>query len=228
MVRLLLFASRPIGNSPRRVASQAEARCRRTKCLLGELALHLSLHCLSQPKYLCRPSRSLTASLPLTQSRYVSHGPRFFYAGEALLRRDIQYDFLAHVFGDATFRFTPPQYPPTIAPLFPTDRTWSFAELYLDAIANSGKAARNLKDKMAESQAFAVAFGKVALLINAGRINTTISCQSTRHPRFTAQKLTRSPLKSIPKCERSLGHITLSRPCNATISPGETFRTRRG
>jgi Ino eighty subunit 1 len=46
-------------------------------------------------------------------------------------------------------------------------------QLYLDALANSPKAQKTLKDKMAESQAFAVAFAQLALLINLGRLNTT-------------------------------------------------------
>lgn len=75
------------------------------------------------------------------------------------------------------FANRPHSYPNPTSPLFPTNRTWSFAELYLDCTANSQKATRNLKDKMAESQEFAVNFAKLCLLVNVGRINTTIACK---------------------------------------------------
>lgn len=72
--------------------------------------------------------------------------------------------------------------------LFPTDRQWSFAELYLDCIANSQKSTKNLKDKMVESQIFSVNYGKISLLINVGRINTTIACKLLRlNSLFTLQ-----------------------------------------
>lgn len=97
--------------------------------------------------------------------------------GCALLRRDLQWDALEAIFTSPTPRFTPPTYTDTAVPLFPTDRTWSFAELYLDCLANSSKANKNLKDKMSESTAFAVNFAKLCLLINVGRINTTLACE---------------------------------------------------
>lgn len=95
--------------------------------------------------------------------------------GAPLLRRDLQWDALEAIFTAVSPRFTPPTYTDEALPLFPTDRSWSFAELYLDCIANSNKANRNLKDKMSESTAFAVNFAKLCLLINVGRINTTLA-----------------------------------------------------
>jgi hypothetical protein len=97
--------------------------------------------------------------------------------GAPLLRRVLQWDALETIFTAVEPRFTPPSYSDAALPLFPTDRTWSFAELYLDCIANSSKANRNLKDKMSESTAFAVNFAKLCLLINVGRINTTLACE---------------------------------------------------
>lgn len=97
--------------------------------------------------------------------------------GGALFRRDLQWDVLENIFNSVTYRFTPPQYPDEWTALFPQDRTWSFAELFLDCIANSSKANKNLKDKMNESTGFAVNFSKLCLLINVGRINTTLACK---------------------------------------------------
>lgn len=95
--------------------------------------------------------------------------------GEPLMRKDIQFDLLSFIFGNAHFRFTPPRYSSPAAALFPTDRQWTYAELFLDSLANSPKAAKNLREKMAESQQFAVGFAKVGLLINTGRLNTTVA-----------------------------------------------------
>jgi hypothetical protein len=80
---------------------------------------------------------------------------------------------LTLMFSNNEYRFTPPAYTHASLPLFPTDRTWSFAELYLDCLANSSKAHKSLKEKMAESQEYAVDFAKIGLLINLGRLNTT-------------------------------------------------------
>jgi Ino eighty subunit 1 len=92
------------------------------------------------------------------------------------MRHDLQWDALSLIFSNISYRFTPPSYPHPSTPLFPTDRTWSFAELYLDCISNSSRANKSLKDKMSESTDFAVNFGKLCLLINVGRINTTLAC----------------------------------------------------
>ena len=89
--------------------------------------------------------------------------------GDPLLRHDLQWDALQLIFDgrscsihravliliivrrtDTHFQFTPPTYPNPESPLFPTDRTWTFAELYLDCLANSSKATRTQRDKMAE------------------------------------------------------------------------------
>ncbi|KAK9897574.1 hypothetical protein P389DRAFT_58571 [Cystobasidium minutum MCA 4210] len=129
------------------------------------------------------PGAAGSAASTSTAAANITHQP---YAplkppdGTALLRRDLQWDALEHIFTSPTPRFTPPNYAEadsnvSATPLFPTDRSWSFAELYLDCLANSSKANKNLKDKMSESTAFAVNFAKLCLLINVGRINTTLA-----------------------------------------------------
>ena len=96
--------------------------------------------------------------------------------GDPLTREDLQMTLLTLLFQDTEFRFTPPAYPDALKALFPTDRTWSFAELYLDCLANSSKANKNLKDKMGESTSYAVSFAQLCFLINIGRMNTTLAC----------------------------------------------------
>lgn len=89
------------------------------------------------------------------------------------------FDFLAFVFSNSEYMFTPPTYTTENAALFPTDRQWSFAELYLDCLASSSKAGKTLREKMSESQEYAVNFAKICLLVNLNRLNTTHACKSS-------------------------------------------------
>jgi Ino eighty subunit 1 len=93
--------------------------------------------------------------------------------GEPLTRVDIQYDVLSTIFHDTHAVFTDP---------YPSDDTptakITFHDLYLKTILQSPKATKALKDKMADSPAFAEDFAMLALLVNVGRVNTTMSCKS--------------------------------------------------
>jgi Ino eighty subunit 1 len=91
--------------------------------------------------------------------------------GEPLTRSDIQYDVLYNIFRDTHDVFTDP-YPPDVKP----PPKICFRDLYLKYILHSPKATKALKDKMSDSQTFAEDFGMLALLVNVGRINTTMSC----------------------------------------------------
>jgi Ino eighty subunit 1 len=93
--------------------------------------------------------------------------------GQPLTRVDIQFDFLNAVFADSHAVFTNP---------YAGDDTTTcpkvtFRELYVNSILHSPKATKVLKDKMAESAMFAVDFAMLALLVNVGRVNTTMSCE---------------------------------------------------
>jgi Ino eighty subunit 1 len=88
--------------------------------------------------------------------------------GEPLTRSDIQYDLLSAIFNDNTNAFTNP---------WKFSRLTSFKDLYIDGILNSPKATKALKDKMISSSQFATSFAMLALLVNVGRINTTMSCK---------------------------------------------------
>jgi Ino eighty subunit 1 len=93
--------------------------------------------------------------------------------GEPLTRADIQYDVLNAIFSEKTPAFTDPYNSSEDAPKV------CFRDLYIKAIMNSSKATKALKDKMAESSDFAEDFAMLALLVNVGRINTTMSCENS-------------------------------------------------
>jgi Ino eighty subunit 1 len=110
-------------------------------------------------------------------SRRPSPTPRRIVAlkradGEPLTRLDVQYDFLHAIFGDSHSVFTNP-YPTNGAQ--PSDKL-CFRDLYIESISHSPKATKALKDKMTESSVFSLDFAMLSLLVNVGRINTTMSC----------------------------------------------------
>jgi Ino eighty subunit 1 len=90
--------------------------------------------------------------------------------GIPLWRKDIQYDFLRHVFED----------PNRVFHKFsdgPGGDTYTFADIYLDAMANSSKCSKILKDKLLTERPAAINMAMVCLLVNVGRMNTTLNCK---------------------------------------------------
>ncbi|TFK57390.1 hypothetical protein OE88DRAFT_126203 [Heliocybe sulcata] len=87
---------------------------------------------------------------------------------EPLTRKDVQYALLHYIFSDTNRVFTDPS--PGKA-----GNKVTFSDLYIGALFNSSKCSKVLKDKMAETPAFAVEFAKICLLTNVGRINTTMA-----------------------------------------------------
>lgn len=87
--------------------------------------------------------------------------------GVPLWRKDIQYEFLRLVFDDEKPVFT----------RF-SDKTGghTFADIYIDAMAKSSKTSKILKEKLAQDHASAVSMAMVCLLVNVGRMNTTLNC----------------------------------------------------
>lgn len=98
--------------------------------------------------------------------------------GEPLWRKDIQYDFLKHVFEDDTACFTNSYEPQTIG-------KQTFANLYIDAMARSSKTSKILRDKLLTEHEPAKNMAMVCLLVNLGRMNTTLNCGL---PRFSFLK----------------------------------------
>lgn len=89
--------------------------------------------------------------------------------GVPLWRKDIQYEFLKLVFDDDK-------------PVFHkvSDGTFghTFADIYLDAMAKSSKCSKILKDKLLTEREPAKNMAMVCLLVNVGRMNTTLNCMS--------------------------------------------------
>lgn len=86
--------------------------------------------------------------------------------GIPLWRKDIQYDFLRLVFYDQTRCFT--KY---------SDGTkgHTFTDIYIDAMAKSSKCSKILKEKLMQDQDGAISMAMVCLLVNVGRMNTTLN-----------------------------------------------------
>ncbi|KAI1438240.1 hypothetical protein GGR50DRAFT_483808 [Xylaria sp. CBS 124048] len=88
--------------------------------------------------------------------------------GEPLWRRDIQYDFLRAVFDDETKVFTNSYEPSSL-------EKQSFADLYIDTMARSSKTSKVLRDKLLSDREAAKGMAMVCLLVNVGRMNTTLN-----------------------------------------------------
>ncbi|KAI8945273.1 hypothetical protein F4801DRAFT_568695 [Xylaria longipes] len=88
--------------------------------------------------------------------------------GEPLWRRDIQYDFLRAVFDDDTMVFTNSYEPGN-------SEKQSFADLYIDTMARSSKTSKVLRDKLLSDREAAKGMAMVCLLVNVGRMNTTLN-----------------------------------------------------
>ncbi|KAK5011308.1 hypothetical protein LTR60_004786, partial [Cryomyces antarcticus] len=86
--------------------------------------------------------------------------------GVPLWRKDIQYEFLRTVFEDETAVFT--KY---------SDGTkgHTFADIYIDAMAKSSKCSKILKEKLLTEPKAAINMAMVCLLVNVGRMNTTLN-----------------------------------------------------
>lgn len=104
--------------------------------------------------------------------------------GEALWREDIQYDFLHAVFTDPTRAFTNPH-----------DKTQkcTFADIYLDAMARSSKCSKILAEKLLGDRQAGIKIAMVCLLVNSGRMNTTLNF----FPEMKTQLRTYHPIPSL-------------------------------
>ena len=87
--------------------------------------------------------------------------------GIPLWRRDIQFAFLRCVFEDKT---------PVFTMASDCSKGHTFADIYIDAMARSSKTSRILKDKLMTDRIAALNMAMVCLLVNVGRMNTTLNC----------------------------------------------------
>ncbi|KAL5317796.1 hypothetical protein ACEPPN_014896 [Leptodophora sp. 'Broadleaf-Isolate-01'] len=87
--------------------------------------------------------------------------------GEPLWRKDIQYDFLKAVFDDRREVFT--------NSYDPSRPRQNFADMYIDTMARSSKTSKILRDKLLTEHEPAKNMAMVCLLVNLGRMNTTLN-----------------------------------------------------
>ena len=118
---------------------------------------------------------------------------------EPLTREDLQYDLLYYIFTDNTKAF--------VDYLAPEQPVVNFCDLYVNALYNSPKCSKVLKDKMVETPAFAIEFAKIALLTNVGRINTTMACESPSETSSTPALIRAPAYRSLPRDEDSFTEL---------------------
>lgn len=106
--------------------------------------------------------------------------------GDPLWRRDIQYDFLKAIFDNPKPAFTNSYEPETMP-------KQCFADLYIDTMARSSKTSKVLRDKLLSDREAAKGMAMVCLLVNIGRMNTTLNCKlesrHTCHPFLVFRRL---------------------------------------
>ncbi|KAH9857930.1 hypothetical protein C2E23DRAFT_919441 [Lenzites betulinus] len=132
---------------------------------------------------------------------------------EPLTREDLQYDLLYYIFTDSTVAF--------VDNLAPQRPRVNFCDLYVNALYNSPKCSKVLKDKMVETPAFAIEFAKIALLTNVGRINTTMAF----FPEMKTALRSYHPVPSLQKTDGNLQDAPRIKNClKAALLPNE-FKT---
>ncbi|KAH9004191.1 hypothetical protein EDB86DRAFT_3072540 [Lactarius hatsudake] len=117
---------------------------------------------------------------------------------EPLTRRDLQHDFLRHVFASQERVFTDPTLSSTQGNDSPSTAT--FRDLYVHALMSSPRCSKALREKMVETPEFATDFAKISLLANVGRVNTTM----TFLPEMRTALRTYHPVPSLQKADANL------------------------
>ena len=92
--------------------------------------------------------------------------------GIPLWRKDIQLEFLRCVFNDENKVFTK---------AFDGTKGHTFADIYVDAMARSSKTSKILKEKLLADRDGAMHMAMICLLVNVGRMNTTLNCNYFIH-----------------------------------------------
>ena len=88
--------------------------------------------------------------------------------GVPLWRKDIQYEFLQAIFTDDK---------PVFTNSYDRRAGLTFADVYIDAMARSSKTSKILRDKLTSERPNALNMAMVCLLVNVGRMNTTLNCK---------------------------------------------------
>lgn len=125
------------------------------------------------------PSNNTSANLSFSQPLTAKKGPQSFFSGSRikhlkkadgipLWRADIQYDFLRAVFNDTHQVYTNS---------YTRQKNCTFADIYVDSMARSSKTSKILRDKLNTERENALNMAMVCLLVNVGRMNTTLNCK---------------------------------------------------
>lgn len=125
--------------------------------------------------------------------------------GIPLWRKDIQFAFLRAVFDDETRVFTMAS---------DGSKGHTFSEIYIDAMARSSKTSKILKEKLLSERSAALNMAMVCLLVNVGRMNTTLNCKPCS-PDFCSPS-TNGTNKSFRKCGHNYERITQYHPFKLT------------
>ena len=88
--------------------------------------------------------------------------------GIPLWRKDIQLEFLRCVFEDDM---------PVFTKAYDGTGGHTFADVYVDAMARSSKTSKILKEKLLADRNAAMHMAMICLLVNVGRMNTTLNCK---------------------------------------------------
>ncbi|EIN13536.1 hypothetical protein PUNSTDRAFT_79135 [Punctularia strigosozonata HHB-11173 SS5] len=117
---------------------------------------------------------------------------------EMLSREDVQFDLLHHIFSDPTKAFDDQS--PAFGSGVKASGKVTFGELYTNILSHSFKLSKVIKDKMAETPAFATEFAKFAFLTNVGRINTTMAF-------FPEMKTALRSYHPVPSLQKTDGNV---------------------
>jgi hypothetical protein len=88
--------------------------------------------------------------------------------GKPLLRKDIQFALLAYIFHNDKAVFT--------SSYDAASDKMTFSELYIDSMARSSKCSRVVREKLQMDTDLAISVAMVSLLVNVGKMNTTLTC----------------------------------------------------
>ena len=115
--------------------------------------------------------------------------------GIPLWRKDIQFEFLRHVFENQK---------PVFSNSYEEKTGYTFADVYIYAMAVSSKTSKILRDKLLSDRRAAIHMAMVCLLVNVGRMNTTLNCNKSSTTLMTGANYQ----KSFRKCELNFEPIT--------------------
>lgn len=110
--------------------------------------------------------------------------------GEPFWRIDIQYEFLRAIFYDEHKVFTN---------AYSGTKGHTFADIYIDAMTRSSKCSKVLRDKMLFDKQGTLNMAMVCLLVNVGRMNTTLNF----FPEMRAQLRTYHPIPCLQQGEEA-------------------------